>query len=246
MTVSIIFPNGGTGSPYKWRAVPSTNTFNPNDSAIKNVGQSYDFSTIIGTTNVFYDIYLIDNQGNEKKIITTTTTCIVAPVGNLILTVEPAISNPDIVGSHSFGSNTISRLPQRTIDFIVTLTNSAGSPITAEQLNSISFNLTKDVTNTNIMDINYQFGPLNVNDNTLHKFNTGTVTTNSNNSFYKKTIKLEITNISQQLTKPSGAISASPELAQLFVKLVNINTGTYTVSQPNKTLTINASTWQWN
>jgi hypothetical protein len=69
MTVSIIFPNGGTGGPYKWRAVPSTNTFNPNDSAIKNISQSYDFSTIIGTTNVFYDIYLIDNLIAQDELL---------------------------------------------------------------------------------------------------------------------------------------------------------------------------------
>jgi hypothetical protein len=249
--ISIFLPSGGggAGGPYKWRAVPIDSNGNliypydgptPNIYSTRSITETYDFPTEYNNSNVFYNIYLIDSQGNEGLINTTTTTCSIAPTGSLILTVEPTnIALGGAVGSYDLIGTNILQEPSQNFDFIATLTKSDNSPITLQEQNSVSFKLTKDLNFDIHVDITNQFGPFS--DTTVYSF-ANNVIKNQTNTFIQKKINLKAIRNSNVLLKPASNSFAQTRPFSIKLKL-NTVTGGPTVQ--NDTLTIDGYKWIW-
>jgi len=221
INIRILGPNGGSGGPYTWKALPvdsvgnQVNLFNPTYYQYRQSTENFDYPTVFNGNNVYYKIYVKDSAGNENIIHTTTTVCPTTPV-SLILKVDPPTVSFGAVGSSN--SNVIFQTPSQNFNFIVTLTKSNGGVISQAERN-VSFKIKKDLNFDNYVDITTSAGatfPTNT-------FNFTSGIPNASNTEIRLTISLKVDRNSFGLTKPSSSAFAFVQAIGGYVQAINGN-----------------------
>jgi hypothetical protein len=252
VNIRILGPNGGSGGPYTWKALPvdslgnQVNLPNPTYYQYRQSTDNFDYPTVFNGNNVYYKIYVKDSEGNENIIHTTTNVCQTTPV-SLILKVDPPTVSLFAVGSFTFGNTTISQTPSQNFNFVATLTKSNGGVISQAERN-VSFKIKKDLNFDNNVDITTSAGasfPTNT-------FNFTSGIPNASNTEIRLTIPLKVDRTSVG-TQPVG-FGATPAIQAMggYVQAINgigievtmINIVGNVETQSN-TLTIRGNKWVW-
>jgi hypothetical protein len=249
LKIQIISAVGGAGGPYKWKAVPVDSNgnlvimYDPNIYTFKQTNETYDFPTTYGNNNVYYKIYLIDSQGNQGLINTTTTTCAVS-VGDLILNVAPAtFATGNVGGIGNSNGQTVITTGEVTFPLTLLLTRSDGSAITTNDLN-FTFSIIKSEGNSNTMDLTYDlynqqtgYAPLS----TPIIYNFSDAIASPSNTIYTKRITLRVARNSNSLLKPIGGTFPTPQ-QRFYTFKIKVTNSSLIV---NDTLTLTTSTYEW-